>query len=119
MTSQLRVVFNHSLPPLAIHTLSTLGLKDRLGNSTTPPYVATPNLVLFTPLNRLWTPMHRRSMCLLKKKNENNRIALLCLEARARSEGYMAKAFNLHWLGVSDLVFATRVDGWSFASCRC
>ena len=29
-----------------------------------------------------------------KKKKEKNRIALLCLETRARSEGYMAKAFK-------------------------
>ena len=28
-------------------------------------------------------------------------------------------ALNLHWLGVAELVFATRVDGWSLASCRC
>ena len=28
-------------------------------------------------------------------------------------------ALNLHWLGFADLVFATRVDGWSLASCRC
>ena len=28
-------------------------------------------------------------------------------------------ALNLHWLGVADLVFATRVDGWSLSSCRC
>ena len=28
-------------------------------------------------------------------------------------------ALNLHWLGVTDFVFATRVDGWSLASCRC
>ena len=27
-------------------------------------------------------------------------------------------ALNLHWLGVADLVLATRVDGWSLASCR-
>ena len=27
-------------------------------------------------------------------------------------------ALNLHWLGVADLVFATRVDGWSLANCR-
>ena len=28
-------------------------------------------------------------------------------------------ALNIHWLGVADLVFAIRVDGWSLASCRC
>ena len=28
-------------------------------------------------------------------------------------------ALNLHWLGVTDLVFATWVDGWILASCRC
>ena len=31
----------------------------------------------------------------------------------------MPGALNLHWLGVADLVFATWVDGWSLASCRC
>ena len=58
------------------------------------------------------------------KRKEKTRIALPCLETRARSEGFMAKAFkagalNLHWLGAVDLVFVTRVDGWSLASCRC
>ena len=28
-------------------------------------------------------------------------------------------ALNLNWLGVIDLVFAIRVDGWSLARCRC
>ena len=49
--------------------------------------------------------MHRRPMCLPKKKEkkkkkqkEKNRIALLCLEARARSERYMAKAFKARCL---------------------
>ena len=28
-------------------------------------------------------------------------------------------ALNLHGLGVVDLVFATRVDGWSLASYKC
>ena len=59
-----------------------------------------------------------------KKKRKRIKIATLCLETRARSEGYMAKAFkagvlNLHWLGVTDFVFATWVDRWSLASCRC
>ena len=51
MTSQLLVVFNLSLPPLASHTLSTLGLNDRLRNSIKPPsYDVNPYLVSFTPL---------------------------------------------------------------------
>ena len=29
-----------------------------------------------------------------KKKKKNKKIAMLCLETRARSEGYMAKAFE-------------------------
>ena len=52
-----------------------------------------------------------------KKKRERKRmkIATLCLETRARFEGFMEKA---NWLGATDLVFATRVDGWSLVSCR-
>ena len=46
--------------------------------------------------------MEKRPMCLLKKKREKEKkkkrkiikIATLCLETRARSEGYMAKAFK-------------------------
>ena len=64
----------------------------------------------------------------LRKKKEIKRkekkIATLCLETRTRSEGLWRKplkpgALNLHWLGVADLVFATRLDGWILASCRC
>ena len=63
-----------------------------------------------------------------KKRKKNKKIKIkivtLCLETRARSEGYWRKplkpgALNLHWLGVADLVFATWVDGWSLESCRC
>ena len=59
-----------------------------------------------------------------KKKRKRIKIAMLYLETRARSEGYMAKAFKArcpkpHWLGVTELVFATWVDGWSLASYRC
>ena len=35
------------------------------------------------------------------------------------AKAFKAGALNLHWLGVIDLVFATWVDGWSLASCRC
>ena len=48
--------------------------------------------------------MKRRLMCLpkekevkkkkKKKKKKKRKIATLCLETRARSEGYMAKAFK-------------------------
>ena len=59
-----------------------------------------------------------------KKKRKRIKIAMLCLETRARPRGIWRKplkpgALNLHWLGVTDLVFATWVDGWSLASCRC
>ena len=59
-----------------------------------------------------------------KKKRKRIKIATLCLETRARSEGYMAKAFEARCpkpsrVGVTDFVFATWVDGWSLASCRC
>ena len=90
MTSQILVVFNLFLPPLANHTPSTLE------TAKTPSYDANPFLVSFTPFNRLRTPMQRRPMCLTIKnrKEKKNRIALLCLETQARSEGFMAKAFK-------------------------
>ena len=80
MTSQILVVFNLFVPSLANHTPSTLGLNDRLRNSTKPPsYNANPFLVLFTPLNRLRTPMQRRPMCLtLKNRKEKKIIESLC-----------------------------------------
>ena len=68
--------------------------------------------------------MQRRPMCLtLKNRKEKNRIALFCLETRARFKGIWQKPLKLGALiqlvGVADLEFTTRVDGWSLASCRC
>ena len=59
-----------------------------------------------------------------KKKTREIKVVTLCLETRTRPRGIWRKslkpdALNLHWLGVIDLEFATRVDGWSLASCRC
>ena len=51
-----------------------------------------------------------------EKKKKKIKAVTLCLETRTRFEGYMQKAFeadalSLNWLGVIDLVFATRVNG--------
>ena len=61
-----------------------------------------------------------------KKKNEKKRIESLCfaLKPEHGPRGIWRKplkpsALNLQWLGVADLVFATLVNGWSLASCRC
>ena len=59
-----------------------------------------------------------------KKKRNRIKIAMLCLEPEHGPRGIWRKplkpgALNLHWLGVTDFVFATWVDGWSLASCRC
>ena len=50
-----------------------------------------------------------------EKKKKKNKVVNFCFETRARSEGYMAKAFepdalSLKWLGVIDFVFVTWVD---------
>ena len=52
-----------------------------------------------------------------KQKEKRIKIAMLCLETRARSEGYMAKAFKARCpkpllVGATDLVLATWVDRW-------
>ena len=59
-----------------------------------------------------------------KKKKKKKKIATLCLKPEHGPSGIWQKplkpgALNLHWLGVTDLVFATRVDGWILASSRC
>ena len=71
MTSQILVVFNMFLPPLANHTQKK--------QHKTPSYDANLFLVSFTPLNRLQTPIQRRPMCLtLKNRKEKNRIESHC-----------------------------------------
>ena len=62
-----------------------------------------------------------------KKKKKRKRIKnLQCFALKPEHDprGIWRKplkpgALNLHWLGVTDLVFVTWVDGWSLASCRC
>ena len=61
-----------------------------------------------------------------EKKNKRKRIkiATLYLKPEHGPRGIWRNplrpdALNLHWLGVADFVFATWVDGWSLASCRC
>ena len=72
--------------------------------------------------------MKRRPMCLPKekekKKKRKKKFQRFALKPEHGPRGIWRKplkpgALNLHWLGVADLVFATRVDGWSLASCRC
>ena len=50
------------------------------------------------------------------KKKKKKKIATLALKPEHSPRGIWRKplkpgALNLHWLGVADLVFATRVDG--------
>ena len=52
-----------------------------------------------------------------KQKEKTIKIAMLCLETRARLRGIWRKplnpgALNLYWLGATDLVLATWVDKW-------
>ena len=62
-----------------------------------------------------------------KKKKKRKRIKKLqcfALKPDHGPRGIWRKplkpgALNLHWLGVTDLVFSTWVDGWCLASCRC
>ena len=62
-----------------------------------------------------------------KKKKKRKRIKKLqcfALKPEHGPRGIWRKplkpgALNLHWLGVTDLVFVTWVNGWSLASCRC
>ena len=58
-----------------------------------------------------------------RRKRELNAVTL-ALKPEHGPRGIWRKllkpgALNLHWLGVIDLVFVTRVDGWSLASYRC
>ena len=59
-----------------------------------------------------------------KEREKEEKLQLFALKPEHGPRGIWRKplkpgALNLHWLGVADLVFATRVDGWSLASCRC
>ena len=61
-----------------------------------------------------------------KKQKEKKRIESHCFSLKPEHglRGIWRKplkpgALNLHGLGVVDLVFATRVDGWSLASYKC
>ena len=59
-----------------------------------------------------------------KKKRKRKKLQRFALKPEHCPRGIWQKplkpgALNLHWLGVTDFVFATWVDGWSLASCRC
>ena len=59
-----------------------------------------------------------------KEKKKNKNLQCFALKPEHGPRGIWRKplkpgALNLHWLGVADFVFATWVDGWSLASCRC
>ena len=59
-----------------------------------------------------------------KEKKKNKNLQRFALKPEHGPRGIWRKplkpgALNLHWLGVADFVFATWVDGWSLASCRC
>ena len=57
-----------------------------------------------------------------KKKNKNLQCFALKPEHGPRGiwrEPLKPGALSLYWLGVTDFVFATWVDGRSLASCRC
>ena len=59
-----------------------------------------------------------------KEKKKKKKSQCFALKPEHGSRGIWRKplkpgALNLHWLGVTDLVFATQVGGWSLASCRC
>ena len=59
-----------------------------------------------------------------KEREKEEKLQRFALKPEHDPRGIWRKplkpgALNLHWLGVADLVFATRVDGWSLASCRC
>ena len=60
-----------------------------------------------------------------KKQKEKKRIESRCFALKPENgpRGSWRKtlkpgALNLYWLEAADFVFATRVDGWSLASCR-
>ena len=59
-----------------------------------------------------------------EKKKNKEKLQRFALKPEHGPRGIWRKplkpgALNLHWLGVTDLVFVTWVDGWSLASCRC
>ena len=59
-----------------------------------------------------------------KKRKRKKKLQCFALKPEHIPRGIWRKplkpgALNLHWLGVTDFVFATWVDGWSLASCRC
>ena len=59
-----------------------------------------------------------------KRKEKEQKLPCFALKPEHGPRGIWRKplkpgALNLHWLGVADFVFATWVDGWSLASCRC
>ena len=59
-----------------------------------------------------------------KKKRKRKKLQRFALKPEHGPRGIWRKplkpgALNLHWLGVTDLVFVTWVDRWSCASCRC
>ena len=59
-----------------------------------------------------------------KEREKEEKLQCFALKPEHGPRGIWRKplkpgALNLHWLGVANLVFATRVDGWSLASCRC
>ena len=59
-----------------------------------------------------------------KEKEKEGKLQRFALKSEHGPRGLWRKplkhdALNLHWLGVADVVFATRVDGRSLASCRC
>ena len=59
-----------------------------------------------------------------KKRKRKKKLQCFALKPEHSPRGIWRKplkpgALNLHWLGVTDFVFATWVDGWSLASCRC
>ena len=59
-----------------------------------------------------------------KRKEKEKKLQCFALKPEHGPRGIWRKplkpgALNLHWLGVADFVFATWVDGWSLASCRC
>ena len=59
-----------------------------------------------------------------KKKRKRKKLQCFALKPEHGPRGIWRNplkpgALNLHWLGVTDFVFATWVDRWSLASCRC
>ena len=59
-----------------------------------------------------------------KKKRKRKKLQCFALKPEHGPRGIWRKplkpgALNLHWLGVTDFVFATWVDRWSLASYRC